>query len=58
MRRYKMLQIKKFGNGYLVYSSFCKAICSNEKEVYETFLCYGKNEEEIKEFVSELLKNL
>lgn len=58
MCKYKMLQIKKLGKDYLVYSSFCKAICSNEKEVYEIFLCYGKNEEEIKKFVSELLKNL
>lgn len=55
MNRYKYLKVKKYGNGYLVYSNFCKAICETIEEIYEVFLCYGKNENEIRKFVETLL---
>jgi len=58
MNRYKLLKIKKYNNGYLVYGNFCKAICDNIEDIYDVFLCYGKNKDEIIDFVNQLLKGI
>jgi len=58
--RYKKLNIQRYGNGYLVYSNFCKAICKDKNEVIETFLDYGSDEDkqEIIKLVDKLMLNL
>lgn len=58
MSRYKYLKIKKYGEGYLVYSNFCKALCDTIEDIYNIFLCYGKNKDEIIDFVNQLLKGI